>query len=116
LAAYLACWRVRRAGVAGCLPLCPRAAGADFLAALGDDAALVDWAALGLELGFLVADGDLRGLVVTAEGLLPALRVRTWGAGPAVGVGCTRVSVGCVVSPRSRAIARIILRMASPYR
>jgi hypothetical protein len=63
------------------------------LAALGDDAALVDWAALALELGFLVAGDDLRGLVVAAEGLLPALRVRTWGTGPAVGVGCTGVSV-----------------------
>jgi hypothetical protein len=115
LAAYLACWRVRRAGVAGCLPLCPRAAGADFLAALGDDAALVDWAALGLELGFLVAGDDLRGLVVATERLLPRGRVGSWSAGPAVGVGCTGVSKGCVVSPRSRAIARIILRMTSPY-
>jgi hypothetical protein len=115
LAAYLACWRVLRAGVAGCLPLCPRAAGADFGAALRDDAALVDGAALGLELGFLVADGDLRGLVVATERLLPRGRVGSWSAGPAVGVGCAGTSVGCVISPRSRAIASIILRMAIPY-
>ena len=117
MAAYLACWRVRRAGVADCLPLCPRTAGADFGFALRDDAAVVCWAALGLELGFAVADLDWRrGLVVWAEGLLPALRVRTWGAGPAVGVGCAGVSEGCVWTPRRRAIAVIRLRMASPYR
>jgi hypothetical protein len=110
LTAYLACWRVRRAGVACCLPLCPRAAGADFGSALRDDAAVVGWAALGLELGFAVADLDLRGLVVGAEGLLPALRIRTWGAGPAVGVGCAGVSVGCVWTPRRRAIAVVRLR------
>ena len=72
LAAYLACWRVLDARVAGCLPLAPDVLGADFLAALGDDAALVDGAALGLELGFLTAGLDWRrGLVVAAERLLP---------------------------------------------
>ncbi len=49
---YLACWRVRRTGVAGCLPVAPDVLRADFGAALRDDAAVVDWAALGLELGF----------------------------------------------------------------
>jgi len=93
LAAYLACWRVLRAGVADCLPLRPDSAWADFGAALRDDATLVDWTALALELGFLVADSDLRGLVVATEGLLPRGWVRTWGARPAVCVGCAGVSV-----------------------
>jgi hypothetical protein len=97
LTAYLACWRVWRTGVLRCLPLCPDSAWADFGSALRDDAALVDWATLALELGFLVADLDWgRGLVVATEGLLPALRVRTWGAGPAIGVGGTGLSVGWV--------------------
>jgi hypothetical protein len=63
LAAGLACWRVLDAGVAGCLPLAPDVLGADFGAALRDDPALVDGTALGLELGFLRAGADLRGLV-----------------------------------------------------
>ena len=70
MACYLACWRVRRAGVACCLPVCPRPAGADFGAALRDDAAVVDWAVLGLELRFLVADWGWR-VDVWAERLLP---------------------------------------------
>ncbi len=95
MTAYLACWRVWRTGVLRCLPLCPRAAGADFGSALRDDAALVDWATLALELGFLVADLDgRRGLVVATERLLPRGVVRTCLTGPAVGVGCAGTSVG----------------------
>ena len=76
-------------------PRLPDVVWAGFGAALRDLAAEVDGAALRLELGFLVADLDWgRGLVVAAERLLPAWRVRTWDAGPAVGVGCAGVSKG----------------------
>jgi hypothetical protein len=71
LVAYLACWRVLDARVAGCLPLAPDVLRAGFGSALRDDATLVDWAALGLELGFDLAGADLRGLVATTERLLP---------------------------------------------
>ena len=55
MAAYLACWRVRRARVAGCLPVAPDPAWAAFCFGLRDLAAVVDGAALGLRLGFWAA-------------------------------------------------------------
>jgi len=93
LAAYLACWRVLDARVAGCDPVAPRVAGAAFGFALRDDTALVDGAALGLELDFDVA--DLRGLVdAWAERLLPRCAVGSLLTGPAVGVGGTGLTEG----------------------
>ena len=71
MAAYLACWRVLDARVAGCLPLAPDALAAGcagFCFGLRDAAGLVDWAAEGLRLAFGAA--GLR-LVVGAERLLP---------------------------------------------
>jgi hypothetical protein len=95
LGADLTGWGVGRTGVLRCLPLCPHSAWADFGSALRDDATLVDWAELRLELDFGVA--DLGGLVdVATEGLLPACRVRPLLASPAVCVGGTGLSKGGV--------------------
>ena len=80
---------------------------------LGDDATLVDGAALGLRLDFWAAGLDL---VVGAEERLPRGVVGSWGACPAVCVSCTvALTVGC--SPSSRAIAVIrVLSITIPYR
>ena len=95
MGADLAAWGVWRTGVLRCLPFCPCSAWADFGSALRDDATLVDWAELRLELDFGVA--DLGGLVdATAERLLPVLVVRTLLASPAVCVGGTGLSKGLV--------------------
>jgi hypothetical protein len=95
LGAGLAAWGVGRTGVLRCLPLCPCSAWADFGSALRDDATLVDWAELRLELDFGVA--DLGSLVdVATERLLPACGVRTLLASPAVCVGGTGLSKGGV--------------------
>jgi hypothetical protein len=95
LGADLAAWGVWGAGVLRCLPLCPSVLGADFGSALRNDATLVDWAELRLELDFGVA--DLGGLVdVATERLLPACGVRTLLTSPAVCVGSTGLSKGWV--------------------
>ena len=95
MGADLAAWGVWGAGVLRCLPLCPCSAWADFGSALRDDATLVDWAELRLELDFGVA--DLGSLVdVATERLLPVLVVRTLLTGPTVCVGGTGLSKGWV--------------------
>ena len=100
LTAYLACWRVLDARVAGCLPLTPDALAAGcagFCFGLRDAAGLVDWAAEGLRLAFGAAGLDWR-LVVGAERLLPRGVVGSWLAGPAGCIGGTGIpTVGCVV-------------------
>ena len=82
------------ARVARCLPLAPDALAAGcagFRFGLGDDAAVVDGAALGLRLGFGLT-GDDWGLVVRAERLLPRGVVGSWGARPAVDRKSTRLN------------------------
>ena len=113
LGADLTGWGVGRTGVLRCLPICPHSAWADFVSALRDDATLVDWADLGLELGFLVA--DLRGLEdATTERLLPVLVIRSLLASPTVCVGSTGLSKGCVWGVRSRAITRLSQDITCP--
>lgn len=70
MGACLACWGVWRTGVACCLPVAPDVLRTDFVFSLRDDAGVVGWTTLGLELDFGVA--DLRGWVDRwAERLLP---------------------------------------------
>ena len=118
MACYLACWRVLDARVGVELPAVlrdlPVGAGPCFLL-VPFDAAVVDWAAFGFfgERG-CAGDRGWRWVDVWAERLLPRGVVGSLLTGPAVGVGCTGLTEGCIIRPSSRAITSLSQRIIYP--